>query len=123
MNISDLSILAGTQLLYPSVNTATVTGPVIDLQQYIGTLKISQHVGAVSGTGATLTGVIMQSTDGVNFTASPLAFAPVTTANNTQAIQGDTRALPRYIQYVGTIAGTSPSIVSAASVLSFKKVN
>ena len=123
MNISDLNVLTGAALLYPSVNTGTVTGPTIDLQQYIGTVKFSQHVGAVSGTNPTLNGKIQHSPDGVTYTDSGLVFAQVTANNNAQSIQGDTRALQRYVQYVGTIAGTTPSFTSGASVLAFKKVN
>ena len=122
MNISDLNALSGITLLFPSVNTATVTGPVVDLQQYIGTMKLTQRVGAVTGT---LNGFVQDSADGVNFlpvTTANLAFAQVSAANGEQSIQLDTRSVRRYVQYTGTIAGTNASIVISVSSLGEHKV-
>lgn len=94
-----------------AARTSTLTGTAFDLQQYQGVVKIIQHVGAVSGTSPTLDGKIQDSADGSTGWAdvSGAAFTQVTAANNLQSIGVDTRVAKRYIRYVGTIAGTSPS--------------
>ena len=122
MNISDLNALSGVTLLYPSVNTATVTGPVVDLQQFIGTMKLTQRVGAAAGT---LNGFLQDSADGQNFapvTTPNLAFAQVSAANGEQSLQLDTRSVRRFVQYTGTIAGNGASFVISVSALGDKKV-
>ena len=107
MNLSDLNALSGVQLAYPAVATATVTGAAVDLQQYIGVLRVGQTVGAATGT---LDGKIQDSADNVTFNDVPgLVFPTVTAANNSQSLQVDTRAVRRYIRHVATIGGANPS--------------
>ena len=120
MNISDLNVLSGATLLYPSVNTASVTGPVVDLQQFISTAKLTQRVGAATGT---LNGFVQDSADGVNFLpVANLTFAQVSAGNGELSLQLDTRAVRRYVQYVGTIAGANASFVLSVSLLGEHKV-
>ena len=108
MNLNDLSVLTGQQLVRASANTATFNGGSMDLQQYTGTLRVSQHVGAVAGTTPTLDGKIQDSADNVTFADVPGSIFPtVTAANNDQVINVDTRAVRRYIRYVGTIGGSN----------------
>ena len=122
MNLSDLNALKGVTLLVPSVNTATVTGPVVDLLGFIGTMKLTQRVGAATGT---LNGVVQDSADGQNIapvTTANLAFAQVTAANGEQSIQLDTRSVRRFVQYTGTIAGANASFVVSVSALGEPKI-
>jgi hypothetical protein len=123
MNLSDLNALSDIAFSLPATATATITGAAIDLQQYIGVLKVSQHVGAVSGTTPTLDGKIQDSADGSTFAdlATPLAFTEVTASTNTQALQVDTRAVRRYVRYVGTIAGTTPSYAVGVHAVGLEK--
>lgn len=124
MNLSDLNALTGFPLLRASANTATVTGAAFDLSQYIGVLKVSQHVGAVAGTAPTLDGKIQDSADGATFADVPgYVFAQVTAQNNDQSIQVDTRACRRYIRYVGTVGGSAgQSFTFNVGALGEKKV-
>ena len=108
MNLIDTNALTGSPLLRASVNTATVTGAAFDCQQYTGNFKVGQHVGAVAGTNPTLDGKIQDSADGVTFADVPgLTFAQVTAANADQSLLVDSRAVRRYIRYVGTIGGSA----------------
>lgn len=124
MNISDLNVLTATALVRASANTATVTSAAFDLSQYIGVLKVSQYVGAVAGTNSpTLAGGFQDSADGITYApVAAYAFAPVTAANTDQSIQVDTRACRRYLQYVGTISGTTPSFTIHVDAIGEKKV-
>lgn len=94
-----------------AARTSTVTGSAIDLQTYIGKVAIIQQVGTVSGTTPTLDGKIQDSADGsTGWTdVSGATFTQVTASNNQQVIAVDTRVARRYVRYVGTIAGTTPS--------------
>ena len=120
MNLSDLNALSGADLAYPNVATANATGPAVDLQQYIGVLKVTQHVGAAAGT---LDGKIQDSADNVTFAdVAGLTFPTVNAANASLAIQVDTRAVRRYIRHVVTIAGGNPSFAYSAGLIGQKKV-
>ena len=108
MNLSDLNALSGLQLAFPAAATATTTGPAVDLQSYIGVLRVSQTVGTVAGTSPTLDGKIQDSADGVTFAdVAGLTFPTVTAANSAQSIQVDTRAVRRYIRHVATVGGSA----------------
>lgn len=124
MNLSDISVLTGTPLVRASVNTANVTSAAFDLSQYLaGTLKASQHVGAVTGTAPTLDGKFQDSADGVTFAdVAGLTFAQVTASSSDQSLQLDPRAVRRYVRYVGTIAGSaSPSFTMHVGVIGVKR--
>ena len=123
MNLNDLSVLTGQQLVRASANTATFFGAAMDLQQYTGTVRVSQHVGAVAGTNPTLDGKIQDSADGVNFNdVAGSIFATVTAANSDQVINVDTRAVRRYVRYGGTIGGSAgQSFTFNVSALGLKK--
>ena len=79
-------------------------------------------MGAVSGTTPTLDGKIQDSADGATFAdVTGLTYTEVTVSTNAQAIQVDTRAVRRYVRYVGTIAGTTPSFAVCVHALAEKK--
>src|SRR3954464_6438219 len=93
----------------PQPATSTVTGASGDLLAGDGRCFAVQQVGAVSGTAPTLDGKIQESSDGsTNWTdITGATLTQVTATGNYQAITFDRSK--RYIRYVGTIAGTTPS--------------
>lgn len=104
-------------LARPQRATSTVTGTGIDTMGYNDAM-ITLEVGTVSGTTPTLDGKVQESdTLGGTYTdITGATFAQVTASNNTQKIRlvGRTK---RYIRFVGTIAGTSPSFDLAANAI------
>jgi hypothetical protein len=107
--------------LTPRTVTTTTQGPAGDLLAGDGRCFAVQQVGAVSGTTPTLAGKIQESADGASgWTDIPGAtFTTVTTADNVQAITFD-RTL-RYVRYVGTVGGSSPSFALAVMISEQKK--
>jgi hypothetical protein len=93
----------------PRTATATVTGSAVDLISGDGRCFAVQQVGAVTGTSPTLAGKIQESADGsTNWTdIAGATFTTVTATDNVQAITFD--RTQRFVRYVGTIGGTSPS--------------
>ncbi|MEW6304687.1 MAG: hypothetical protein AB1705_14525 [Verrucomicrobiota bacterium] len=118
------SRLTAASLSAPAAQTSTVTGAAVDIRDYHGKLKVMQNVGTVSGTSPTLDGKIQDSADGSTGWAdvSGATFTQVTASTNHQSIGVDTRACKRYIRYVGTIAGTSPSFQLAVEFVGQKQV-
>jgi len=100
--------------------TTTTNGPAADLLAGDGPCFAIQQVGNVSGTSPSLTGKIQESDNATSWTDVPGAtFAPVITTGNYQAITF-TRS-KRYVRYVGTVSGTSPSFAVAVVVSQQKK--
>jgi hypothetical protein len=75
----------------------------------------------VSGTSPTLAGKIQESADGsTNWTdISGATFTTVTASTNTQAIAFD--RTKRFLRYVATVGGTSPSFAVAVVISEQKK--
>jgi hypothetical protein len=125
MNLTNLGVLTNLSLLAPAAATSTsgaTSAAGIDLQQYEGVLNLCQEVGVVSGTSPTLTGKIQDSADNSTFAdVTGYAFTEVTATGNLQTLQIDTRTLRRYIQYVGTIAGTTPVFNLSVRAVGCKK--
>jgi hypothetical protein len=107
--------------LTPRTVTASLNGSAVDLIAGDGRCFAIQQVGAVSGTTPTLAGKLQESADGsTNWTdISGATFTTTSTTDNVQAIAFD-RTL-RYVRYVGTVAGTSPSFALAVIVSEQKK--
>jgi hypothetical protein len=105
----------------PQTATSTVTGSSGDLLAGDGRCFALQQVGAVSGTAPTLDGKIQESSDGsTNWTdITGATFTQVTATGNYQAITFDRSK--RYVRYVGTIAGTTPSFALAVVLSEQKK--
>ena len=99
------------QVTPADARTSTVTGSAVDVRNYIGQLGFIQDVGTVGGTNPTLNGKIQDSADGSTGWADVdgAAFAQVTATGNIQKITVNTRDVKRYVRYVGTIAGSTPS--------------
>lgn len=106
----------------PAAQTSTVTGAAIDMLGGEGRVTVIQSAGTHGGSATpTLAGKIQQSDDtvsgnfaditGATFTASTAAGVQVINASRTK----------RYLRYVGTITGTSPTIPFGVIVGEAKK--
>src|SRR5262249_58541002 len=100
--------------------TAGARGSSVDSLSGAGRCYALQMVGAVSGTAPTLDGKIQESSDGTTWTDVPGAtFTQVTASNSLQAINFD--RTKRFVRYLGTIAGTTPSFTMAVFLGEQKK--
>ncbi|MFO0808974.1 MAG: hypothetical protein U0746_10150 [Gemmataceae bacterium] len=114
---NNVTTLAGVT---PRTATSTVTGSTIDLIHGDGRCFAIQQVGAVSGTSPSLAGKVQESADASTWAdVSGAAFTAVGSADNVQAIAFD--RTQRYVRYVGTVTGTSPSFIVAVVVGEQKK--
>lgn len=113
----------GIQLAVPAVRTTTVTGPAVDVLHYEGPMLVSQDVGAISGTPS-LAGKIQDSDDGTTGWADVpgATFAAVTAANNLQGLALQAGQVRRYIRYVGTISGGTPSLAFGVHAFGVRKM-
>src|SRR5262245_37781784 len=105
--------------LYPDTKTSSPTGSAVDMVTADGPCFAVQQVGEFSATA--LAGVIEESADGSTGWAAidGAAFTAVTAQNNVQVITFTRTA--RYLRYVGTITGGSPSIEMAVLIGEQKK--
>lgn len=120
---SDLSTpLTLTSVVDIAAKTSTVTATGVDISAYKGGLLIQQHVGVVSGTSPTLDGKLQSSPDNSTWTdITGATFTQVTASNSTQKIGVNVRTAVKYLRYVGTIAGTSPSFTMGVTLLGQKE--
>jgi hypothetical protein len=90
--------------------TSTVTSSAIDRLNF-DEVSFKQTVGTVSGTSPTLDGKIQHcDTSGGSYTdVTGAVFTQVTASTKEQLVRILGVGLKRYVKYVGTIAGTSPS--------------
>jgi hypothetical protein len=118
-DLAHQAILGGG--LTPRTVTTTVTGSAVDLLAGDGRCFAIQQVGTVTGTTPALAGKLQESADGsTNWNdIAGATFTSVSTTDNVQAITFD-RTL-RYVRYIGTVTGTSPSFPLAAIVSEQKK--
>jgi hypothetical protein len=105
----------------PQTSTSTVTGTGVDMIHADGRCFAVQHVGTVSGTSPTLDGKIQESdASGSGYAdVAGATFTQVTASTNLQVIAFE--RTKRYLRYVGTIAGTSPSFALAVQIGEQKK--
>lgn len=96
-----------TPLVVAASQSATVTSASLDLLQYTGPALVVQNKGA--GTG-TLTGKLQHSQDNSTWSDAGIAFTAAGTAADLQALSFDTKAVYRYVRYVGTIV-TGPHLL------------
>ncbi|HND52536.1 MAG TPA: hypothetical protein PLV92_09075 [Pirellulaceae bacterium] len=108
---------AGFILSAPATRTTTVTGAAVDILNVDGPMLVVQHVGTVTGTTPTLDGKLQDSADGSTGWAdiTGATFTQVTASDNLQAIKLEASEVKRYVRYVGTIAGTTPSFPMSIS--------
>lgn len=91
--------------------TSTVTGAAIDTDGINGAIVFIHQVDTVSGTTPTLDGKIQDSdtSGGTYADVAGATFTQVTASTNLQAVTVDRNTTKRFLRYVGTIAGTTPS--------------
>ncbi|HEV3145065.1 MAG TPA: hypothetical protein VGZ47_14340 [Gemmataceae bacterium] len=117
-DVADQMILGSG--LAPQTITASANGSTADMINGDGSCFAIQQVGTVSGTSPTLAGKIQESSDGTTWTdVANATFASVTASNNYQAISFE--RTKRYLRYVGTVGGTSPSFAVAVVISEQKK--
>jgi hypothetical protein len=117
--------LSVEELAVSNTRTATFTGTAKDISQYMGALKVILDSAAGGGTSPTLNGKIQTGDQADGSDAADLAgatFAQVAGAASLQAIGIDTQACKKYIRFVGTIAGTSPTFNFAVLAVGQKGV-
>jgi len=116
------SPLTQTAVSHIAARTSTVTATGIDISEYKGGLIVQQLVGVVSGTSPTLNGKLQSSPDNSTWTdISGATFTQVTATDSIQKIGISVRDAAKYIRYVGTIAGTSPSFTMGVVLLGQKE--
>lgn len=106
--------------------TTTNNGTGIDTQGYEGDLLAILQFGAGGGTTPTLDVKLQDSADNsVWADVSPAqAFAQVTdAAKSLQEMRIDNRHVRRYIRFVATLTGTTPTFDGGVTVSGFKKSN
>jgi len=100
---------------YGTAITTTTNGTGVDMVETYGLCTAYQLVATVSGTSPTLDGKIQESDDNSTFTdISGATFTQVTASSNLQIISF--QRTKRYVRWVGTIAGTSPSFMVSALI-------
>ena len=105
-----------------AAKTSTVTATGLDISGYAGGLVLIQNVGVVSGTSPTLDGKWQSSPDDSTYTdISGATYTQVTATTSSQKVGFDVRAAAKYIRYVGTITGTSPSFTMGVQILGQKE--
>ena len=109
--------IASAQLLVADVRTSSANGTGVDIQDYIGKLKLVLDSEEGTGNADNTLDVKIQHSD-----ASGSGYTDITGAAFTQvdgstaafeSISLDTRSTKRYIRAVATIAGTSPSYATS----------
>lgn len=104
----------------PATRTSTLTGSSCDFLHGDGQCTAIQQVGTVTGTDPTCAGKIQESDDESTWSnISGATFTTVTGSTNLQSISF--RRSKRYLRYVATIGGTSPSFPLAALIFEQKK--
>lgn len=97
-----------TALVASASQASTVTSAAFDLLQYDGPALVIENHG--TGTG-TLDGKLQQSIDGsTGWTDTGITFTQKTTTASVQGVYFDTKAVQRYVRYVGTIV-TGPHLL------------
>lgn len=127
MNLIDTNALTEFDLSAIAARTATVTGTGVDVSAYEGVLKVTQNVGTTTGTSPTLAGKIQASADNSAWSdVSGATFTGATGATKQSIaldlrVVGTTVAGAKYIRYVGTIGGTTPSFSMGVYATGAKK--
>lgn len=104
------SQLTPAQLNATSPRTSTFNSTSVDTQNYEGDLLITEDVQTVTGTTPTLDGKVQDSADNSAFAdVAGYTFAQRTATGAPATLRVDKRKVRRYVRYVGTIAGTTPS--------------
>lgn len=113
------------QLEANDVRSSTLTGTGIDIREFVADIVVMQHSDATNGADVTLDGKLQES-DSLGSGYADITGATFTQVDNTAggafgAVTIKADATKRYIRYVGTIAGTTPSFAFGVTYEAFKK--
>lgn len=105
--------------------TATLTGVAFDAKDYDGNFIVNQYSESTNGADVTLDGKIQESADGTTGWTD-VSGATFTQVDNTaggafESIIIEVDDLKRYVRYVGTVAGTTPSFAFGSVSYGYKK--
>ena len=111
------------QFQSPGEVTATATTSAIDVSEYRGRIKLVQQVGTVSGSSPTLDGKVQDSADGSTDwqDVTDATFTQVTASDALESIGVEQRGVRKYIRYVGTVGGSSPTFDLAVLAVGTKQ--
>ena len=119
MSLKEYTVLVG---LPAATTTTNGDGAAIDLQPYVasGWREIKAHLncGTITGTTGTLTIKVQESTTTTSGDFSDItgaAFAELSTATGGETIHFQTNK--RYVRFVRTVGGDTPSFVNAVSLV------
>lgn len=120
-NWADAAAGNSKQLSVPAARTSTVTGSAVDILPIRGKAMVVQDCGAVTGITPTLDGKIQDSADGSTDwqDVAGATFTQFTTANTCLLIPLNVDNCRRYVRWVGTIGGTTPSFTVGVSLHGF----
>lgn len=118
-------LLDEEEIIPCATRTTTVTGAAVDMQQYVGKVKMVLMSSIGTGTTPTLDVKLQDSADGSTGWAdiAGATFTQVTDAADAiEAIGVTIDSAARYIRGVGTIAGTTPSFSFGLCAIGMKQV-
>lgn len=110
------------QVSAPAASTSTRTGSGVDIKNYDGQLTFVLDNGTTSGTTPTLDGKIQDSADNSSFADVTGATFAQLTAAGIKTLVMEKNAFRRYIRYVGTIGGTTPSFTHGVTMIARKAI-
>lgn len=107
--------------LAPQTVTSSTNGAAADMISGDGPCFAIQQIGTVSGSSPMLAGKIQESDDGLTGWSdiNEATFTTVTASTNYQAVTF--QRTKRYLRYVATVDGSSPSFATAVIVSQQKK--
>lgn len=118
LNQASAATMTGLLDAVSATNTATATsgsGKWLDVRTYDGEILVSQNVGALGGTAPTITGKLQSASDANGTGAADITgatFTLVSASVNNQSIAVDPkRVTGGFLGYVGTVAGTTPTVL------------
>jgi hypothetical protein len=105
-----------------AAGTATIAG--VDLQDYIGNVKlILTHAGAAADGSTTLTVNLLDSADDTTYTTlTTPTFAAITATSGQVSVALDTKAVRRYIQARHVVTGTTATFATSLIGVGLKQI-
>lgn len=126
MNWANALSQANTEILaVAATNTSTLTGTAVDVTLYEGIGAVVLNTAKGTGTTPTLDGKLQSGAESDGSDAADISGATFTqvtdAADSLQVLSVDLSAAGKYLRFVGTITGTSPSFVLGVSLVGIKK--
>lgn len=109
-----------------TVNATSGAGKWLDARPFDGELLVIQQIGVLGGTTPAIAGKLQSATDANGTGAADITgatFTSVAASNNTQSLALDTRkVVGGFLGYVGTITGTTPTVLVSVVAGGKKKI-